>query len=83
MIALFPMFWLLRLIIFAGAMRVSFFIVRLSLYLGLQIGVFAYHGLLPYKDHWFQGIEFFNEAVISALMCFLFGFFDPRPTPFS
>jgi len=45
--------------------------------------VFAYHGLLPYRDRWTQRIEFFNEGIISALMCFLFGFKDPRPHPFS
>jgi len=81
--ALFACFWLLRRVIFAAFMRVSFFVVRLSCYLGLQIAVFAYHGLLPYRDQWTQGIEFFNEGVISALMCFLFGFNDPRPPPFS
>ena len=83
MAALFACFWLLRRILFACFMRISLFVVRLSCYLGLQILVFAYHGLLPYRDPWTQGIEFFNEAVISALMCFLFGFKDGRPPAFS
>ena len=78
--ALFACFWLLRRVLFATCMRINFFVVRLSCYLILQIMVFAYHGLLPYKDKWTQGIEFLNESVISALMCFLFGFYDPRPT---
>jgi hypothetical protein len=45
--ALYSLFWLLRRVLFAGCMRVSFFIVRLSLYLGLQIGVFSYYGMMP------------------------------------
>jgi len=77
------MFFLLRRILFATSVRVSLFIVRISLYLALQIGVFFYHGVLPYHDNWTQGIEFFNEAIISALMCFLFGFADLQPTPLS
>ena len=81
--ALFACFWLLRRVLFAASLRIHFFVVRLSCYFGVQIGVFAYHGLLPYRDKWTQGVEFFNEAVISALMCFLFGFYDPGQSLFS
>ena len=81
--ALFACFWLLRRVIFTAFLRISFFVIRLSFYLILQAAVFAYHGLLHYRSKWTQGIEFFNEAIISALMCLLFGFSDPRPAPFS